>query len=216
MSARDEILARIREATQDIREKDPVKDVPVTWAYNQPTPLEDVLDTFVENILDYKAKIVRTPASGTPDAIVAALKELGAKSVVVPDGVPEHWVQAVTANGFEVIRDHGLSHQQLNSIDAVLTGSAVSMAETGTICLDHSEDQGRRALTLVPDRHVCVVRADTVVSDVPEAVHRLRASIDAGRPCTWISGGSATSDIELSRVEGVHGPRKLFVVLEER
>lgn len=215
MSAREEILSRIRKATQDVRDKDPVKDVPVTWAYNQPTPLEDVLETFVENILDYKAKIVRTPASGTPGAIVAALRELGAKSVVVPDGVPSHWVQAVSDAGLEVVRDEGLSHQQLNSIDAVLTGSAVSMAETGTICLDHAEDQGRRALTLVPDRHVCVVRAGSVVSDVPEAVHRLRASIDAGRPCTWISGGSATSDIELSRVEGVHGPRQLFVVLED-
>ncbi len=215
MSAREEILSRIRKATQDVRDKDPVKDVPVTWAYNQPTPLEDVLETFVENILDYKARIVRTPASGTPGAIVAALRELGAKSVVVPDGVPSHWVQAVADAGLEVVRDEGLSHQQLNSIDAVLTGSAVSMAETGTICLDHAEDQGRRALTLVPDRHVCVVRAGSVVSDVPEAVHRLRASIDAGRPCTWISGGSATSDIELSRVEGVHGPRQLFVVLED-
>ena len=215
MSARDDILARVRAATQDIQEKDPAKDVPITWAYNQPTPLDDVLETFVENILDYKAKIVRTPANGTGDAIVAALRELGAQTVVVPDGAPASWVAAVTAGGLEVIRDQQLSHQQLNSIDAVLTGSRVSMAETGTICLDPAEDQGRRALTLVPDRHVCVVTADSVVSDVPEAVHRLKSSVQAGRPITWISGGSATSDIELSRVEGVHGPRKLFVILEE-
>ena len=206
MSARDDILARVRAATQDIQEKDPAKDVPITWAYNQPTPLDDVLETFVENILDYKAKIVRTPANGTGDAIVAALRELGAQTVVVPDGAPASWVAAVTAGGLEVIRDQQLSHQQLNSIDAVLTGSRVSMA---------AEDQGRRALTLVPDRHVCVVTADSVVSDVPEAVHRLKSSVQAGRPITWISGGSATSDIELSRVEGVHGPRKLFVILEE-
>ncbi|MDO5084076.1 lactate utilization protein C [Arachnia propionica] len=215
MSAREEILARIREATKDIKEKDPVKDVPVTWAYDQPTPLEDVLETFVENILDYKARITRTPASGTGEAIVTALKELGARTVVIPDGAPQGWVDAVTVAGLEVVRDTQLSHQQLNDIDAVLTGSAVSMAETGTIALDHSADQGRRALTLVPDRHVCVVRAETVVSDVPEAVHRLKPAVVAGQPVTWISGGSATSDIELSRVEGVHGPRQLYVVLEE-
>ncbi len=215
MSARDEILARIRSATQDIKVKDPVKDVPITWQYNQPTPLEDVLETFVENILDYKARITRTPASGTGEAIVAALKELGAASVVIPDGVNASWVAAVEGAGLTVIRDENLSHQDLNGIDAVLTGSRVSMAETGTICLDHAEDQGRRALTLVPDRHVCVVTAESVVSDVPEAVHRLRASVDKGRPITWISGGSATSDIELSRVEGVHGPRQLYVVLED-
>lgn len=215
MNAREEILARIREATKDVTESDPVKDVPVTWRYDQPTPLADVLETFVENILDYKARITRTPASGTGKAIVAALEELGARTVVVPDGAPQAWVDAVTAAGLEVVRDTRLSHQQLNDIDAVLTGSAVSMAETGTIALDHSADQGRRALTLVPDRHVCVVRADSVVSDVPEAVHRLKPAVVAGQPVTWISGGSATSDIELSRVEGVHGPRQLYVVLEE-
>ncbi|MDO5066835.1 MAG: lactate utilization protein C [Propionibacteriaceae bacterium] len=215
MSAREEILARIREATKDVTEKDPVKDVPVAWVYDQPTPLEDVLETFVENILDYKARITRTPASETAKAVVTALVELGARTVVVPDGVPQAWVDAVTAAGLEVVRDHQLTHQQLNDIDAVLTGSAVSMAETGTIALDHSADQGRRALTLVPDRHVCVVRAETVVSDVPEAVHRLKPAVVAGQPVTWISGGSATSDIELSRVEGVHGPRQLYVVLEE-
>lgn len=217
MSAREEILARIREATKDVTEKDPVKDVPVEWAYNQPTPLDDVLETFVENILDYKARIVRTPPEGTGKAIVAALKELGARTVVVPSGAPAVWVSALTEGGMEIVRDEPepLTHAQLNDIDAVLTGSGVSIAETGTICLDHRDDQGRRALTLVPDRHVCVVRAQTVVSDVPEAITRLKGAVLEGRPLTWISGGSATSDIELSRVEGVHGPRKLFVILEE-
>ncbi|MDO4784630.1 MAG: lactate utilization protein C [Propionibacteriaceae bacterium] len=217
MSAREEILARIRAATKDVTEKDPVKDVPVEWAYNQPTPLDDVLETFVENIIDYKAKIVRTPPEGTGKAIVAALTELGARTVVVPSGAPAVWVSALTEGGMEIVRDEPqqLTHAQLNDIDAVLTGSGVSIAETGTICLDHRDDQGRRALTLVPDRHVCVVRAQTVVSDVPEAITRLKGAVLEGRPLTWISGGSATSDIELSRVEGVHGPRKLFVILEE-
>lgn len=216
MSARDDILARVRAATTDVVDKDPVADVPVDWAFGQPTPLADVLDTFVENIEDYRARIVRTPASGTGKAIVAALAELGARTVVVPDGAPAVWVTALTEGGLEVVRDDPpLTHDQLNRVDAVLTGSGVSIAETGTICLDHRDDQGRRALTLVPDRHVCVVRAETVVSDVPEAIVRLKGAVLEGRPLTWISGGSATSDIELSRVEGVHGPRHLFVILEE-
>lgn len=216
MSARDEILARIRAATKDVTDDNPVTDVPIEWAYNQPTPLESVLDTFVENIEDYRARIVRTPSAGTGKAIVAALKELGAKTVVVPSGAPAVWVSALSEGGIEIVRDEPqLSHAQLNGVDAVLTGSGVSIAETGTICLDHRDDQGRRALTLVPDRHVCVVRAETVVSDVPEAIARLKGAVLEGRPLTWISGGSATSDIELSRVEGVHGPRQLFVVLEE-
>jgi L-lactate dehydrogenase complex protein LldG len=216
VNARDEILARIRAATTDIIEKDPAKDVPVDWAYAQPTPVDDVLDTFVENIEDYKARIVRTPAARTGAEIVAALAELGARTVVVPDGVPAVWVTALSEAGVGIVRDDPpLSHSELDAVDAVLTGSGVSIAETGTICLDHRDDQGRRALTLVPDRHVCVVRAQTVVSDVPEAVARMKGAIEEGRPLTWISGGSATSDIELSRVEGVHGPRRLVVILEE-
>lgn len=91
----------------------------------------------------------------------------------------------------------------------------VGIAITGTIVVDHAEGQGRRALTLVPDLHVCVVTGDQVVGDVPEAVARLTASVNNGRPLTWIRGGSATSDIELQRVEGVHGRRTLRVVLVE-
>lgn len=97
----------------------------------------------------------------------------------------------------------------------MVTGARVGIAETGTIVLDHAADQGRRALSLIPDVHVCVVGLDQVVSDVPEAVARLQASSDQGQPLTWISGPSATSDIELIRVEGVHGPRTLHVILVE-
>jgi L-lactate dehydrogenase complex protein LldG len=108
-----------------------------------------------------------------------------------------------------------LASAELDTVDAVLTCAVVAIAETGTIVLDHTAGMGRRTLTLVPDLHVCVVTADQVVGDVPEAVARLSASVKAGRPLTWISGGSATVDIELHRVEGVHGPRTLCVVLVE-
>lgn len=215
MSAREEILRRIRDATRDIKVKDPVADVAVDWAYGQPTPLDDVIETFVENIEDYKARIERTEAASTGEAIVDALDELGASSVLVPSGIDAAWVQALEDAGKTVVRDEPqLDHSQLNDIDAVLTGACVAAADSGTICLDHDADQGRRALTLVPDRHICVVREDQVVSDIPEAIIRLKPAVEARRPITWISGGSATSDIELDRVEGVHGPRRLFVILE--
>ena len=123
--------------------------------------------------------------------------------------------QAVDFDGVEVIEDSALTPLQLNEIDAVVTACAVGVAETGTIVLDHADDQGRRALSLVPDIHVCVVAADQVVSDVPEAITRLGDAATSRRPMTFISGPSATSDIELSRVEGVHGPRTLHVIVTE-
>ncbi len=115
--------------------------------------------------------------------------------------------------GLELVEDAGLSVQQLDELDGALTGCAVAIAETGTFVLDGGVGQGRRALTLVPDLHVCVVREDQVVGLVPEAVGELEDAVRAGRPLTFVSGPSATSDIELDRVEGVHGPRELHVVL---
>lgn len=216
MSAREEVLARVRGALADVVQPDPALDVPIEWEYGRPTPMADILETFVETVVDYKAVVRRVPAAEVPGAIIALLTEYGATSMVLPAGVDAGWRQAVTDAGVTVHTDDPpLSHAELNAIDAVLSASRVSIAETGTIVLDHRDDQGRRALSLVPDLHLCVVRADQVVSDVPEAVARLRASIADGRPLTWISGGSATSDIELDRVEGVHGPRTLLVILAE-
>ena len=214
MSAREEILQRIRTATADVAEKDPILDVPVDWTYGQALQTPDVLADFVEKVEDYKARVVRVAEGDIGSAIVEALAGLQAGSAVLPGGLPEAWVQAVTDAGVEVFRDDPeLSHGELNLISAVVTTAAVGMADSGTIALDHGPGQGRRALSLLPDCHVCVVRADQVVSDVPEGIARLAPALRARRPVTWLSGGSATSDIELSRVEGVHGPRHLWVIL---
>ncbi|AQP44329.1 LutC/YkgG family protein [Tessaracoccus flavus] len=214
MSAREDVLQLIRRATADVTERNPDVDVPVEWTYGRALPTADVIADFVEKVEDYKAAVRRCPEVGAAETIIEALSALDARSVVVPDGLPDAWVQALSGAGFELHRDEPvLSHAQLNSIDAVLTTAAVGMADSGTIALDHGDGQGRRALTLLPDRHIVVVREDQVVSDVPEGMARLAPALRARRPVTWLSGGSATSDIELSRVEGVHGPRHLSVVL---
>ena len=192
MTARDEILAAVRAAVAPARR--PV-DVP---ALDRPEREPDV-DLFTERVADYRATVVRCAPDGVDAAIAAALPD-GA-SVVVPEGMPYAVPGAVT--------DAALTPTELDAVTAVVTTATVAIATTGTIVLSHGPGEGRRVLTLVPDLHVCVVRAGQVVDDVPAAVRRL----DPSRPTTWISGPSATSDIELNRVEGVHGPRTLHVVL---
>lgn len=213
-TARDEILGRIRTALSDVTEADPARDVPVAWQYGRATDIADVLGLFVERVEDYRAIVERVPVTDVPEAVVRHLRDTGATTVVLPVGIDAAWRAAIEASGLGVLSDEpALSHDELNRVDAVVTAAAVGIAETGTFVLDHRPDQGRRALTLVPDRHVCVVRADQVVTDVPEAVARLAASVAEGLPLTWVSGPSATSDIELNRVEGVHGPRTLHVLV---
>ena len=205
-SSRDEVLGRVRRAL-GAPGAQPV-DVPRAYRTSSPLDREAVLRRFAERVEDYRATVARVPAAEAADGVAVSLA--GARSVVVPAGFEPSWVP----DGVQVHVDRvdaPLSALELDGIDAVLTASAVAIAETGTVVLDGGSGQGRRALSLVPDRHVVVVRADHVVATVPEAVRRL----DAPRPQTWISGPSATSDIELDRVEGVHGPRTLRVVLLE-
>lgn len=194
--AREEILRRVRAALVSV-EPDPTPVVAPRAA--APT---DPVELFAERVADYRATVVHCAPDGIGIAVAAALPA-GAR-VVVPPGLPREYV-----DGIVVLDDAGLSAGDLDAVDAVVTSCRVAIAETGTIVLDHAPDQGRRAITLVPDRHVCVVRADQVVPDVPDAL----AVLDPARPLTWISGPSATSDIELDRVEGVHGPRVLHVVV---
>lgn len=216
MDAKQEILARIRQATQDITEPDPVADVPIDWTYGGGIAMDDVVGEFVTKVEDYQATVVRVTADQVSDAIVEGLRATGATAkVVVPAGLDAAWKKAI-AGAFTVVEDEpALSNKELDGVDAVVTAAASGIADTGTIVLDHSANQGRRALSLVPDRHVCVIAASQVVSDVPESIQAVKPAFKQGLPLTMISGGSATSDIELSRVDGVHGPRRLYVIVVE-
>ncbi len=168
-----------------------------------------LLDLLEERLIDYRAAVRRATAPELAAAVGAALTQRGARRVVVPPGLD----LPPLPPGIEAVPDDGLLPQDLDALDGVITGAAVAIAETGTIVLDGSPDQGRRAISLVPDYHLCIVHSAQVVELVPEAIDRLAPS--ANQPLTWISGPSATSDIELSRVEGVHGPRTLEVILVE-
>jgi L-lactate dehydrogenase complex protein LldG len=210
--SRDQILARIRAAVGDT----PRPDVDEAYRalprhYLQAHHEHDIVALFAERAADYRAVVERLPAPEVPAAVTRILtdraRDRGPEATfVVPDGFPAEWIPA----GIAVVRDDPpLSAAQLDRLAGVITGCAVAIAETGTIVLDHGPAQGRRALTLVPDFHLVIVRAEQVTADLPEAFARL----DPGRPQTLISGPSATSDIELIRVEGVHGPRTLHVLL---
>lgn len=218
MTAREEVLRRIRRALGGPPR--PTADVPRGYRSDVGRVAGDPLlvELFIDRLVDYGAGVHRTEAASVPVAVTAALSaglarraapaggEANRPRVAVPTGLAARWVEALDA---QVVPDLDLDPATLDGLDAVVTGAAVAIAETGTIVLDASPDQGRRILTLLPDVHVCVVAAEQIVALVPEALRLL----DPTRPLTWISGGSATSDIELDRVEGVHGPRILEVVV---
>jgi L-lactate dehydrogenase complex protein LldG len=196
MSSRDVILGRVRAA---LRAGTPAGPVP--RAYRRESKAD--LDLLVDRLVDYRAVVHR--AADVAEA-VATILPAGA-TVIVPPGLSRDWLPPAV----DVLVDDGLPADRIAAADGVLTAAAVAVAETGTIVLDGSPDQGRRIISLLPDLHICVLRPEQVVGGVPEAVARL----DPHRPLTWISGPSATSDIELNRVEGVHGPRNLHVILLE-
>jgi L-lactate dehydrogenase complex protein LldG len=195
VNARDTILARLRAALADGPTAAPVpRDYGISVG-------GDIRALFVDRLVDYKA----TVHASIGDALAPVSR------LLVPPGVPAQWLSAFDRD--LVVDDGALSADALEAVDAVLTGCAVAIAETGTIVLDGGAAQGRRAVTLMPDRHIVIVREDQIVGRVPEAVRRLAAAGAGTRPLTWISGPSATSDIELVRIEGVHGPRHLDVVI---
>jgi L-lactate dehydrogenase complex protein LldG len=210
---RDEVLSRIRAALGSGADSLTDASPPPAPGYRTLGELDEArrLDLLAERLADYRAAVRRAVRSELAATVGAALAGRGVRRVVVPAGLDLLVVLQALPPDVDLIIDDDLSPADLDAIDGVITGAAVAIAETGTVILDGSPDQGRRAITLVPDYHLCIVRADQVVELVPEAIARLAAR--SGRPLTWISGPSATSDIELSRVEGVHGPRTLEVIL---
>jgi L-lactate dehydrogenase complex protein LldG len=195
VSAREEILAAVRRATDGADRS----EVHVPHSHRGRPSRDGAVDLFVDRVEDYRAVVERCAEAEVAARVAAAVGD--ATKVLVPEGLA--W--PVPAG----VRDTGFTAHELDGFDAVVTGATLGIAETGTIVLTHGPGEGRRALTLVPDLHVCVIRADQVVRDVPAAV----AVLDPTRPQTWVSGPSATSDIELNRVEGVHGPRHLHVIV---
>jgi len=233
-SAREEVLARIRaaNAAAGANGANASSGADAEYAaihrdylrsHHDPAST-DVVALFAERAADYRAVVERVPAGGVPAALARAIAttpagavaagaapaDAASRSILVPDGVPAQWLDGLAEQARLVRDEPPLSPAELDRVDGVITGCAVAIAETGTIVLDHGPGQGRRALTLVPDFHLVVVRADQVAADLAEALERL----DPSRPLTFISGPSATSDIELIRVEGVHGPRTLHVIVE--
>lgn len=205
-SSRDEILMRVRGAIGGR----PEPDETIVRNYRRELDLgpEALLDLFAERVADYQARVRRVPRAEVAAAIAVCLVERGIRAIAVPEDVPAFWLPQYVDS---VVDDGRLGPADLDRVDGALTGCALGIAETGTIVLDGGRRQGRRMLSLVPDYHLCVVNAHDVVGTVPEAMDRL----DPIRPVTFVSGPSATSDIELERIEGVHGPRRLDVLIAE-
>ncbi|HZD72283.1 MAG TPA: LUD domain-containing protein [Actinomycetota bacterium] len=209
-TAREEVLALVREA---------LRDVPATECPEEP-PLareqrahdggpEQRVARFAERVADDRGNVRLVARADLPVAVAEALRARGARRVIVPPDLPAEW----RPDGAELLVDGELSNDVLDVADGVLTGCVLGIAETGTIVLDGGARQGRRAITLLPDYHLCVVEASQIVGTVPEATAALDAAARERRPITFVSGPSAASDVELRRFEGVHGPRSLEVLV---
>jgi L-lactate dehydrogenase complex protein LldG len=208
--ARDEVLRRVREATNDVESRsEPAWDPGAEATYDREPSVEDPAALLAERIEDFNATVTRVDPAGVAEAVGAIADRHGAKRFAYARGLAPEWLPG----GLDLVEEPELSVQELDEVDGVITGCTLAIAATGTFVLDGGPGQGPRRLTLVPDLHVCVVREDQIVPGVPQAVAGLRDAAAAGRPLTFVSGPSATSDIELDRVEGVHGPRRLEVVL---
>ncbi len=214
MTARDDVLARIEAAHRLAPPpRSDYTDIERRYRTSRDENHDQLVRLLVDRLLDYKALVRQADADQLPGVIAEALNERRVHRLIVPHGIEQSWLTGSASEvAPELVPDRPevpLGVAELDRADGVITGCALAVAETGTLILDAGAGQGRRALTLVPDYHLCVVRPADVCADVPQAMARL----DLTRPITMISGPSATSDIELNRVEGVHGPRTLEVIV---
>ncbi|MER7762846.1 LUD domain-containing protein [Streptomyces sp. NPDC097619] len=205
--SRDLILGRVRRALREAPAAVPPVPRDYLTTHGDRGPAENTA-LLAAHLTEYRAHVHHTDAAGTPDLIARLLDARGAAEVLIPAGLPAAWTAGIRAAPLPETPD--LTAARLDRTDSVVTGCALAVVETGTLVLDGGPGQGIRRSTLVPDHHVCVVR---VPEQLVDSVRRALARLDPRRPLTWISGPSATSDIELDRVEGVHGPRTLDVIL---
>ncbi len=205
--AREEILARIRSILGDSGSQPAASAIPRNYLRAGQLDPEERLHLFLDRLSDYDAHVVETSAAALPSTIAAILREHQQKKVIAADGLPP----GTLPNDFAFLAERETDLQDLNDCDGMITTCTVAIAATGTIVLTHGPGEGTRRLTLLPDRHLCIVRAEQVVETVPEAFDRLAGF--GGSPLTFISGPSATADIEMTRIRGVHGPRFLDAVL---
>jgi L-lactate dehydrogenase complex protein LldG len=216
VSSRSEVLRRIRAALKDVPAADAEairaewRELPRSYKRTALLDRDAILELLEDRLRDYDAHVSRVKAGGISLEVGRILAERGKRHLVVPAGLAEALGEPLPA-GYEFVVDEGMSPAELDGFDGVVTASTLAIAETGTIVLQNVAGQGRRAPTLIPDYHLCVVRAADVVETVPEAMERLQAT--ASLATTFISGPSATADIEMTRIKGVHGPRFLDVIL---
>jgi L-lactate dehydrogenase complex protein LldG len=208
-TAKQEILARIRGALRDVQcsRADEYTTIPRSYVQSTSEALDQRLGLFIHRLHDYDATVYSCAPKHVSETIAEALIAREKKSILVPVGLPDEWLPT----HFDYVVDRGLTYEEINAMEGVITGSALAIAFTGTIVLRHSAEEGRRALTLIPDYHLCVVQGRDVVQTVPEAIRKM--ALFGSSPVTTIAGPSATADIEMTRIKGVHGPRTLDVVL---
>jgi L-lactate dehydrogenase complex protein LldG len=210
-SAREEILRRVRGALRDVPEQERPSDVSVAREYHRErsVPRTQLIEMLLSRLHDYKAEASVVAPGNIGQAVTDACDAWELRRLVVPAALPQAW----RPRDVELVEDDFLDVRNLDALDGAITGCAVAIAETGTLVLDGQGKSGRRAITLIPDHHICIVTDAQIVALVAEALSRVEAAAHDGMPITLVSGPSASSDIELERVEGVHGPRRLCVLI---